>query len=138
MAMIKCPECGKEVSDKALQCPNCGVPIAAQAKDVMIRFPIWQGQLLNNKCYVYAKSDNSVIAEARQGETVTFECEEPIEIYVVVKGSFGKPEVIVKPGDRYNVGYRGFGKIYLEKVDNLSGSASKGGSNISFGIFTEI
>lgn len=27
MAMIKCPECGKEISDKALTCPNCGVPI---------------------------------------------------------------------------------------------------------------
>lgn len=24
MALIKCPECGKEVSDKALSCPNCG------------------------------------------------------------------------------------------------------------------
>lgn len=24
MALIKCPECGKEVSDKASSCPNCG------------------------------------------------------------------------------------------------------------------
>lgn len=24
MALIKCPECGKEVSDKASACPNCG------------------------------------------------------------------------------------------------------------------
>lgn len=27
MALIDCPECGKEVSDKALSCPNCGYPI---------------------------------------------------------------------------------------------------------------
>ena len=27
MALIKCPECGKEVSDKALSCPKCGCPI---------------------------------------------------------------------------------------------------------------
>lgn len=27
MALINCPECGKEISDKALSCPNCGVPI---------------------------------------------------------------------------------------------------------------
>ena len=26
MAMIKCPECGKEISDKAWSCPNCGRP----------------------------------------------------------------------------------------------------------------
>lgn len=30
MAMINCPECGKEVSDKAKTCPNCGAPIAPQ------------------------------------------------------------------------------------------------------------
>lgn len=27
MALITCPECGKEVSDKAKMCPNCGYPI---------------------------------------------------------------------------------------------------------------
>jgi len=25
MALIKCSECGKEISDKAKQCPNCGI-----------------------------------------------------------------------------------------------------------------
>lgn len=24
MSLIKCPECGKEISDKAVSCPNCG------------------------------------------------------------------------------------------------------------------
>lgn len=28
MAIIKCPECEKEISDKAETCPNCGYPIA--------------------------------------------------------------------------------------------------------------
>lgn len=27
MALINCPECGKEISDKAASCPNCGCPI---------------------------------------------------------------------------------------------------------------
>lgn len=27
MAMTKCKECGKDVSDKAITCPNCGVSI---------------------------------------------------------------------------------------------------------------
>lgn len=27
MALIKCPECGKEISDQAQSCPNCGYPI---------------------------------------------------------------------------------------------------------------
>ncbi|MFW5669556.1 MAG: zinc ribbon domain-containing protein, partial [Acetivibrio ethanolgignens] len=32
MALINCPECGKEISDKAVSCPNCGVPIAKPIK----------------------------------------------------------------------------------------------------------
>ena len=27
MALIKCPECGKEISDKAIQCIHCGYPL---------------------------------------------------------------------------------------------------------------
>ena len=27
MALIKCPECGKEISSLAVACPNCGAPI---------------------------------------------------------------------------------------------------------------
>lgn len=27
MALIKCPECGKEISDLAVSCPNCGFPL---------------------------------------------------------------------------------------------------------------
>lgn len=28
MALIECPECGKEISDKAESCPHCGFPIS--------------------------------------------------------------------------------------------------------------
>ena len=30
--MIKCPECGKEVSSEAKSCPNCGKPITKKNK----------------------------------------------------------------------------------------------------------
>ena len=29
MALINCPECGKEISEKAKSCPHCGCPIEA-------------------------------------------------------------------------------------------------------------
>lgn len=34
MALIKCPECGREISDKAASCPNCGVPIYISANEL--------------------------------------------------------------------------------------------------------
>ena len=30
--IIKCPECGKDISDKALSCPHCGCPINSSVK----------------------------------------------------------------------------------------------------------
>lgn len=33
MALIKCPECGKEISDKAASCPSCGCPISQASND---------------------------------------------------------------------------------------------------------
>ena len=33
MSLIKCEECGKEISDKAGSCPNCGCPINSTETD---------------------------------------------------------------------------------------------------------
>jgi len=33
MAIIKCPECGHEISDKAKSCVSCGCPVL-QKKDM--------------------------------------------------------------------------------------------------------
>lgn len=66
MALIKCRECGKDVSERVFQCPNCGMPIALLPKDVIIRFPVWKGQMFNNKCFIYNEVDD-ILAEGRQG-----------------------------------------------------------------------
>lgn len=34
MALIKCPECGKEISDKASACIHCGFPLALLEKKI--------------------------------------------------------------------------------------------------------
>ncbi|EHQ52168.1 MULTISPECIES: zinc-ribbon domain-containing protein [Ectothiorhodospira] len=33
MALIDCPECGRQVSDKAPTCPGCGAPIALESAE---------------------------------------------------------------------------------------------------------
>lgn len=38
MSLIKCKECGKEISDKAENCPHCGYPINKNAKN---KTPFW-------------------------------------------------------------------------------------------------
>lgn len=39
MAMIKCPECGKEISDSAVSCPNCGKPLQQASKTLSVQPP---------------------------------------------------------------------------------------------------
>jgi len=34
VALIKCPECGTEISDKAKQCIKCGCPIKAEVEPI--------------------------------------------------------------------------------------------------------
>ena len=34
MALIKCPECGAQISDRARKCPSCGCPIEEILKEM--------------------------------------------------------------------------------------------------------
>lgn len=49
MALIKCKECGKEISDKAKTCPNCGNPI----REEKIKSDIKKG--IKNKSPLFIK-----------------------------------------------------------------------------------
>lgn len=37
MALIKCPDCGREVSDKANACPNCGCPLSEMVTSGVVK-----------------------------------------------------------------------------------------------------
>jgi TM2 domain-containing membrane protein YozV len=39
MAMIKCPECGRDISSKAVSCPGCGTPISPRSPSQLFKSP---------------------------------------------------------------------------------------------------
>lgn len=45
MALIKCIECEKEISDKAVACPHCGAPIIDENKEIAIAF-VWNKKIV--------------------------------------------------------------------------------------------
>lgn len=47
MALIKCKECGKEISDKATKCIHCGAPIEIEVKKTC---PDCGKEYVGNKC----------------------------------------------------------------------------------------
>lgn len=54
MALIKCPECGKNISDKATICPNCGCPMESESNNV-----IWHEDSVMERVVLEAEKNNT-------------------------------------------------------------------------------
>lgn len=48
MALINCPECNKEISDKAISCPNCGYPLNQKPTDESCEYNVIITKLFDN------------------------------------------------------------------------------------------
>ncbi|MBQ9113766.1 MAG: zinc ribbon domain-containing protein [Clostridia bacterium] len=119
-----CKNCGATIDDNAVFCSACGAKQTGGSSpsmndEVRISCPVCPGQLFNNACVAYNATTGVELARCKQGELLIFKLNTPTQIKVVVKGSFGKPVETMSPGDKYKIGYRGLGKIYLTKVDTL-------------------
>ena len=75
MALIKCSECGKEISSKAKSCPNCGCPINDESN-------LPKKKIIIKKCFHLALRtsvfiDNQPVGEIGVGANKTIELELP-------------------------------------------------------------
>ena len=71
MALIKCPECGKQISERATNCPNCGFPIQQKPKPaIMNDNPTKAPVKINNRkiarIFVFDNCNTSIIKKAFQ------------------------------------------------------------------------
>lgn len=92
MALIKCPECGIEVSDKAQSCPKCGYPIIKQIS-------IIESQLISKRKCPYCGSTSVGKVRGLQGG----------EVFIAIMLFF----LFIIPGIIYY--------IYMESVPYCSG-----------------
>ena len=81
MALIKCSECGKEISSKAKACPNCGNPINDESN-------LPKKKILIKKCFHLALRtsvfiDNQPVGEIGVGANKTIEIELPIGTHYI-------------------------------------------------------
>lgn len=72
MALIKCKECGKEVSDKAAKCIHCGAPIEVEVRKICPDCnKEYDGKKCNNCGYSDSnKQDESVTNKANKGNVI--------------------------------------------------------------------
>ena len=101
MAIVACPECGKQVSDRASACPNCGCPISSAPKSNIVKIAVAQHPNVLG-CVVPIKDmSGRLLVNAFSGSAVEIKTDKPISIQLC--GTFGGSmlTVTVKPGKKY-------------------------------------
>ena len=120
MALIKCPECGQMVSDKAKACIHCGAPlIAEEAGPLRISFPAVSSLFAKGIVHCNGKEYT-----CKKGETLSINITESTTIDVKLTSFFGNPSLAVDPGDKVVVRVNQLGAISLAKVDSITGENS--------------
>lgn len=130
MALIKCSECQKEVSDKAYTCPNCGCPIATKVGDgtVKIKLPRTE-QMADGWVGLFSSKDARIIANGKtiwngkHGETANFKIEKATSITIDL-GTWGNPvNGTIEPNKKYELiqdyGFHMKATFRLSEVDTI-------------------
>lgn len=85
-AIIQCPVCGREVSNKALSCPGCGHPIASMQKsgEVAIKIGIIKAKntIQYDQDVVIKDKQGNLLWEGKAGDIARFTVDEPLQIEI--------------------------------------------------------
>lgn len=107
MALIKCPECGKEISDKAKYCINCGCPLSevVTSGSVRIKMPNnivegWVGLFSSRRAAVVGPQ-GKILWEGKHGENASFTIDAPTKITIELGGWANAVEGTVYPRRKY-------------------------------------
>jgi zinc ribbon protein len=114
MALISCPECGNEVSDKAPTCPKCGAPIHVESKVVVYGYTQPFG--INPKVSVFW--NGTQIGQVAQGGRLDHQISQNGQI--LLKCNMRKAKVDVESGRVTNIKIawnRLTGKMVAQVVD---------------------
>ena len=128
MALIKCIECGKEISDKATTCPHCGCPISETNPVGIVKIKLprteqisggWVGLLSSKDASI--SSYGRIIWRGKHGETATFTVDKVTHITVNL-GTWANPiNGFVSPRKKYELiqdyGFHWKATFRLSEVD---------------------
>ena len=88
MALITCPDCGAQVSDRAKTCIHCGAPLIAEPNIVTIRTPKGEGVVVKVTYTITDDNTGKVLATATQNQVVSFELNEATTLRCHCRGGF--------------------------------------------------
>ncbi len=103
MALIKCPECGKEMSSLAKVCINCGCPIAELNPAGTVSINMNTAALV--KMYIIDLETGNELWSGNNGQIARFDVQKETEISIVGSLERRRPhkgtKAIVRGGKKY-------------------------------------
>ncbi len=136
MAMIKCPECGNMISDKAPTCIHCGSPLLIN-KSIKIKIPRFNTGIMNQKASnAELECNGKILWKGFSGQVVQFEIENETEnVNILIKKAYtGHPFPFFR--DFTIKGVVTQGKKY--EIKNARASLAFGDPTKSDWIFSEV
>lgn len=125
MALIRCPECGQEVSDKAIACPRCAYPIAKSRPNGTVKVKITKE--IQSRVNIFETDTKRSLWQGRGGSVAEFSVDCPTRVSVSWGLSKTSSHVdknntfIAEAGEKYEVTFGGFmgTTILIRKVDYI-------------------
>src|SRR5690554_295438 len=120
MALIKCSDCGRDVSPNAFACPNCGNPIRKE-RSVVIIYGISQGLLFGGKVKIY--KDGVFVDHLRKGGKLEIPLEKDVTISLKIGINPSRPKINVPAGKttKLQVVYnRMTGNLYFQEIETAT------------------
>ncbi len=113
MALIQCPECGAQISNKANTCIHCGSPLTSDKK-VKIKIPRFvTGMLSQNAAAAEVYIQGKQVWQGFSGQVAIFEVNAPCSATIkIIKAYTGHPFPFftnfnicgnIKPGIKYEI-----------------------------------
>lgn len=103
MALIKCPECGHDVSDQAITCPNCGYPLKSSnvTEFNQMQYCPYCGKQNDSTADFCAYCGKNLNLSIKDNSVAVIENEESIETYDIMQyknkiDSFNNPVILQK------------------------------------------
>lgn len=109
MALIKCPECGKEISNKAKACIHCGCPLDEinPSGTVRIKMPnnVVKGfaGLFSERNATIINNKGDILWEGQHGENASFVINEPTQIFINLGSWANEVSGTVYPKKKYSL-----------------------------------
>ena len=86
MALVKCPECGQDVSSKAVACIHCGYPLQKPKNVISVRI-VRLSRIVDRNFEIYDNESGELLETIKTGQIWTAELDTPRKLRFHLKGS---------------------------------------------------